>query len=137
MYVRWRKRELTRTTRFLGRFGIGGHALSAVLVESSRVAGRSRQRFVAHLATVRVWDAVTGSGDVPIAGGGSAYRVDARNFWESVSRKLDAIEVTFDRDVVAARIAARVPRPGQCSTGSNSSARRVPSISGLVCNARS
>ncbi len=112
MYVRWRKRELTRTTRSHGRFAIGGHALSVVLVESRRVAGRPRQRFVAHLATLRVWDAATGKGDVPMAGGGRACRTDARGFWECVSRKLDAIDRVFDRNVVEARIAARVPRPG-------------------------
>ncbi len=111
MYVRWLKRELTRTTRFHGRFVIGGHALSAVLVESRRVVGGPRQRFVAHLATLRVWDAATGRGDVPVAGGGRAYRVDARGFWEGVSLKLDVIGAAFDRDIVEARIAARVPRP--------------------------
>ena len=92
MYVRWLKRDLTRTTRIHGRFGIGGHALSAVLVESRRVAGKPRQRFVAHLGTIRVWDAMMGKGDVPIAGGGRAHHVDARGFWDSVSRKLDVIE---------------------------------------------
>lgn len=139
IYVRWRKRELTRTTVFHGRFGLGGHALSAVLVENARVAGRPRQRFVAHLATVRVWDGATGRGDVPVAGGGSAHRGDARDFWESVSRKLDSITAAFDRDAVEVRIAARVPRPlpGQCSIGSSSSASRAPSMSGSVCNARS
>ena len=111
MYVRWLKRELTRTTRIHGRFGIGGHALSAVLVENRRVAGRPRQRFVAHLATIRVWDTATGKGDLPMAGGGHAYRSDARGFWECVSRKLDVIERAFDRDIVEARIAGRVPRP--------------------------
>lgn len=80
MYVRWLKRELTRTTAYHGRFGIGGYALSAALVESRRVAGRPRQRFVAHLATVRVWDASTGRGDVPIAGGGRARLVDTQQF---------------------------------------------------------
>ena len=110
MYVRWLKRDLTRTTRIHGRFGIGGHALSAVLVESRRVAGKPRQRFVAHLGTIRVWDTMMGKGDVPIAGGGRAHHVDARGFWDSVSRKLDVIERAFDRDIVEAGIAARVPR---------------------------
>ncbi len=87
--------------------------MSAVLVESRRVAGRPRQRFVAHLATIRVWDAATGKGDVPIAGGGHACRVDARGFWEGVSLKLDVIGWAFDRDIVEARIAARVPRPAR------------------------
>ncbi len=110
MYVRWLKRELTRTTRIHGRFGIGGHALSAVLVENRRVAGGPRQRFVAHLATIRVWDTATGKGDLPMAGGGHAYRSDAWGFWECVSRKLDVIERAFDRDIVEAKIAGRVPR---------------------------
>jgi len=51
---------------------------------------------VAHLATLRVWDAATGKGDVPMAGGGRAYRTDARGFWEYVSSKLDTIDRVFD-----------------------------------------
>ena len=46
-----------------------------------------------------------------MAGDGRVYRMDARGFWECVSRKLDVIEGTFDRDIVEARIAARVPGP--------------------------
>jgi hypothetical protein len=110
MYVRWLKRELTRTTRFHGRHSKRGHALSAVLVESRRVAGSPRQRFVAHLATLQVWDTATGKGDVSIARGGLAYRHEAEIFWERVSGTLDAIGQAFDRDLVEARIAARVPR---------------------------
>ncbi len=79
---------------------------------SSRVAAwlaSLDSRFVAHLGTIRVWDAMMGKGDVPIAGGGRAHHVEARGFWEGVSRKLDVIERAFDRDIVEARIAAACP----------------------------
>ena len=52
MYVRWKRRKL--------RKGLGrkreedaGYARSAVLVESHRVKGQPRQKFVAHLGSIR------------------------------------------------------------------------------------
>ena len=52
MYVRWKRRKL--------RKGLGrkreedaGYARSAVLVESHRVKGQPRQKFVAHLGYVK------------------------------------------------------------------------------------
>ena len=54
MYVRWKKRAMTRTNRYRGRFSIGAHALSAVLVECRRFEGKPRQRFLAQLGTIEV-----------------------------------------------------------------------------------
>lgn len=108
MYVRWKKRPLTRTGRFRGRCLIGAHALSAVLVESQRVNGSPRQRFVAHLGTVRVWE--NGRGQVEI-GTGRALHSEVMGFWGRVCRSLDGVEEHFDRDVVEAMIGATVPRP--------------------------
>ena len=110
MYVRWKKRAMTRTGRFRGRYQIGAHALIAVLVESRRVNGSPRQRFVAHLGSIQVWE--NGRGDVAIGTGGRAYRAAILGFWARVSRELDAIEEPYDRDAVEAKISASVPRPG-------------------------
>jgi hypothetical protein len=109
MYVRWKKRDMTRTGRFSGRYHIGAHALTAVLVESRRVNGSPRQRFVAHLGTIEVWE--TERGDVAIGTGGRAHQGAVLNFWACVCRRLGAVEEPYDRDVVEASIAANVPRP--------------------------
>jgi hypothetical protein len=107
MYVRWKKRSMTRTDRYRGRCRIGAHALAAVLVESRRVNGSPRQRF-AHLGTVQVWE--NGYGDVSVASGGRAERMAVVRFWEQVARKLDAVQGLRDRETVETMISARVPR---------------------------
>ena len=99
---------MTRTGRYRGRCEIGAHALSAALVESVRVNGSPRQRFVAHLGTVRVWE--NGRGQVAI-GRGRASPSDLMSFWRSVAAKLDALNEPFDREVVESMIGATVPRP--------------------------
>lgn len=109
MYVRWKKRQMTRTKRLTGRHEIGAHALTGVLVDSRRVNGSPRQRFVAHLGTIRVWE--NGKGEVTIGSGGQARQAEITAFWHRVSRKLDTIAEPHDRDAVEAMVAARVPRP--------------------------
>jgi hypothetical protein len=109
MYVRWKKRQMTRTRRSTGRFRLGAHALTGVLVESRRVNGSPRQRFVAYLGTIRVSE--NGKGEVTIGPGGRARQAEIIAFWDRVSRKLDTIAEPYDRDAVEAMVAARVPRP--------------------------
>ena len=109
MYVRWKKRQMTRTDRHRGRYHLDTHALTAVLVESRRDAGRPRQRFVAHLATMWVWN--NASEGMEIGTGGRASEAEITAFWVRVAQKLDAIEEPFDRDAVETRISANVPRP--------------------------
>jgi hypothetical protein len=109
MYVRWKERQMTRTNRYLGRHRIGARALTGVLVECRRINGSPRQRFVAHLGTIRVSE--NGMGEVAIGTGGKARRADIVAFWDQVSRKLDAVEVPYDRDEVEAMVSAKVPRP--------------------------
>jgi hypothetical protein len=113
MYVRWKKRPLTRTQRCQGSHQTGAHALTGVVVESRRVNGRPRQRFVAYLGTITVWD--NGWGEVAIETGGRAFRFEITGFWDRLSRKLDSIEAPLDRDAVEAMVAANVPRPGLAS----------------------
>ena len=110
MYVRWKKREMTRALRYSGRRDIGAFALTAVLVECRRVGGRPRQRFVAHLGTVRVWK--NGLGEVAVAGGGSAFTSDVRSFWTDVARKLNAVNESYDRAAIEASIDAVVTARG-------------------------
>jgi len=109
LYVKWKKRTMTRTNRYRGRFSIGTHALSAVLVECRRVNGKPRQRFLAHLGTIEVWDDV-GRGDIAIGTGGRASRPAVVVFWRRVYRKLDTLRVHCDRQAVEGMIAAKVPR---------------------------
>ncbi len=92
----------------------GAQALRGLLVETRRLGGKPRQRTLAYLGTVEVWE--NGLGQVAIGGGGRAYEWQVAAFWDRVSRKLDGLEEPFDRDAVEAMIAARVPGPG--STGS-------------------
>ncbi len=92
----------------------GVQALRGLLVETRRLGGKPRQRTLAYLGTVEVWE--NGLGPVAIGGGGRAYAWQVAAFWDRASRKLDGLEELFDRDAVEAMIAARVPRPG--STGS-------------------
>ena len=100
---------MTRTNRYRGRLAIGAHALSAVLVECRRVNGTPRQRFLAHLGTIEVWE--NGRGDIAIGTGGRVYGPAVMAFWRRVSRKLDTLRVRCDRQAVERMIAAKVPRP--------------------------
>ncbi len=108
MYVKWKKRTMTRTDRYRGRFSIGAHALSASLVECRRVNGKPRQFFLAYLGTIEVWDDV-GTGDIAIGTGGRAKWPAVVMFWQRVSRKLDTLRVRCDRHSVEGMIAAKVP----------------------------
>jgi len=74
------------------------YCLDAVLVESQRIDGRPRQRFVAHLGTIREQDVTD-----------PRQRVQ---FWRGVNIRLDEIGITDgDRDRIAATLANRVVPP--------------------------
>lgn len=109
MYVKWKKRAMTRTDRDRRRYCIGAHALTAVLVESRRVSGKPRQRYVAYLGTLEVWDD-SRSGNIVIGTGGRAKWPAVVMFWQRVSRQLDALPVWCNRPAVEGMIAAKVPR---------------------------
>ncbi len=101
---------MTRTNRCRGRFSIGTHALSAVLVECRRVDGKPRQRFIAQLGTIEVWD-YDGRGDIAIGTGGRASWPCVVAFWRRVSQKLDTLRVPCDRLVPAVDTLSTVPMP--------------------------
>ena len=94
MFVRWKSRQLAADV-----------AHSAILVESVRIDGKPRQRFIAHLGTIR-----------PRYG---AVAVIA--FWHDVDNVLDQIDC--DREHVTAQIVKRVPRPSQALIDSVRAAR--------------
>jgi hypothetical protein len=109
MYVRWKKRQMTRAAWGRGPCPIGAHALACVLVECRRVNGRPRQKFVARLGTLQIWE--NGRGEVAIGTGGHAHAAAIIAFWDRLSRKLDALKVPHDRDAVETMVSAKVPRP--------------------------
>jgi hypothetical protein len=83
VFVRW---KLRRQSRFLGRYRgnrseLGEWIASAVLVESARVGGKPRQRFVRHLGTIHEADVT-----VP-----SPMQLD--RFWSQVDAVLDDLDV--------------------------------------------
>ena len=88
------------------------YALTAALVESKRVNGTPRQRFVAHLGTLKVWD--NGVGDVVMGSGGKSYQAVVVSFWRDVEKRLDALgDVIPDREQIMLKIAEVVPRPDE------------------------
>ncbi len=106
---------MTQTQRHCGRQHIGAHALTAVGAESRRVGDRPRQRFVAQLGTIQVWE--NGRGDTAVATGGKAYQAAVSRFWTDVCRGLDSVEKPHDRGAIEAMISAKVPRPDDKGTG--------------------
>ena len=75
------------------------YALDAVLVESIRINGKPRQRYIGHLATIR-------EGDLE-AGADPQWRVQ---FWGKVAYRLDELDVN-NRPPIIATIEQRVSRP--------------------------
>ena len=93
MYVRWKRKRLTRCWR-----KTMGDSLSAVLVRSERVDGRPRQRYVRHLGAIPEQQIGT-----------YGWALD---FWHSVDASLTALELLPDeRERLAGQVATRVPRP--------------------------
>ena len=133
MYVRWKKRRMTRSEwvhvaddwpRDPDDMGYhakqpgrpqGCYALTATLVESKRVNGKPRQRHVAYLGTITVWDDLPWYGEswrtLPIGTGGVACESHTVSFWDDVRKRLDALNGRVGRKRIMASIAATVPRP--------------------------
>lgn len=93
MYVRWKTRMKTRHRRPTGE-----HTLNAVLVESVRVNGKPRQRFICHIASIG--EKRTGA---------YWHRFD---FWARAGDVLDLLQLTDEaRQTIEAQLTARVPYP--------------------------
>lgn len=122
MYVRWKKRRHTQPGVVKDANGKrhwetglpkSTYALTAALVESKRVNGSPRQRFVAHLGTLQVYDSVERP-TVVIGTGGKAYQARVVAFWRKVEKRLDALgDVVPDREQIELKITKTVPRPDE------------------------
>ena len=93
MYVRWKKRVMTRR-----HCPTGKTALTAVLVENRRVDGKPRQRLVSYLGTIRQ-DGLT-----------SPYH--QLGFWGTADRHLAALALdNATRERIERSLLGVVPRP--------------------------
>ena len=97
MYVRWKRRKLTRRLRDDSE---PGHSLYAVLVKSERINGQPRQRVIKHLGSFR---------------GKNIPEVIIRDyFWRRVQAKLSKLDLNPETQAkVEAQLSRRVPRPTQ------------------------
>ncbi len=95
MFVRWKRKHLMRRIRW-GEDP--GDSLSAVLVESRRVDGRPKQRYVKHLGVIPERHLES-----------HGWRV---GFWKTADAALASLGLPMaEREAVEAQLAARVPRP--------------------------
>ena len=120
MYARWKRRALKRVGD-----GPPAYRLDLVLVESRRVDGRPRQRFVAHLSTIREDRA----GDVR----------QRTWFWQALDAKLDGLGITGDarariEGIAASRVAP--PTPEERDAIAVERARRESEIAALFSSLR-
>ncbi len=100
MFVRWKRRESSCKPSVYGRDRAAdrGATISAVLVESIRVEGKPRQKFICHLAKLceRRRD----------------YESTPFIFWEDALKKLDSLPLDEDaRKKIEVQLAAKIPRP--------------------------
>ena len=118
MFVRWKTRQLTGSI-----MRDPTKSLTAVLVESKRVHGKPRQRFVAYLGRIHE--------DLLEHDSHCLYRA---KFWDMISVKLDQVHEPFDRAKVEASIAKVVPRPTpeQVATDEEEVARRRAAFEGQM-----
>jgi len=98
MFVRWKERRSADRDRGHAKHGSVTHY--AVLVESVRVDGRPRQRFVAHIAGYNEGDSRR------------AREMQAVYFWRQAEGRLNTLNLATDlRARVEAKLAERMPRP--------------------------
>ncbi len=97
MFVRWKKRRSTDRAFWHAKHGSVTHY--AVLVESVRVDGQPRQRFVAHLTSYNEGD-------------NRNAEMKPVDFWRQAEHRLNGLNLDGDlRARVEAKLAERMPRP--------------------------
>ena len=109
MYVRWKPR------RRKAGYNRGCLFLTAVLLESRRVDGQPRQKYIAGLGTLRVqhqhlpkWD----SQDLVEVHGGFTSIGDVIWFWHDLTECLDGLELSpKQRQVIESQVGSRIPKP--------------------------
>jgi hypothetical protein len=100
MFLRWKKRKLPESKRWFNRKHRPGVLLTAVLVESVRIDGKSRQKTVKYLGSIQQWRIEQ-----------AAFFV-LRDFWQKVSSELDTVTLTKKtRREIENQITAVVPKP--------------------------
>ena len=106
MHVRWRKKML----KWFSETGGERFNVSAELVQSVRVDGKVRQKFVACLGSHQeVW--INVSRDKYVLD----YKPDAVKFWTKVWRKLSTLDLAPDDQArIEAKIAEKIPMPDEC-----------------------
>jgi hypothetical protein len=99
MFVRWKRRKRTYGRGGRGEEGAerAGDSIDVVLVESLRVGGRVRQRFVCHLAHVHEKQ--------------MAWIGRRADFWKQVIPRLDALRLDLsERAKIEAQLDRVMPR---------------------------
>ena len=106
MFIRWKTRR--------GK-ALGDHlTLTAVLLESHRIDGQPRQKYVARLGTLRVLDELLPYQDpdeYTRVDGGIAHIARVIWFWNGLTEQLDALDLREQRQAIESQIASRVPKP--------------------------
>jgi hypothetical protein len=98
MYVRWKRAK--RGQKCAGYKYDWGDRLSAVLVQSERVDGKPRQKYIAHLGSIG--EQCTQKGYHPV------------EFWRKVQDKLNGLGLPVDeKNRIIERVAETVPIPTQ------------------------
>jgi len=105
MYVRWKTRVYTRAAQWNKPESTEQYH-SATLVESYRIGGKVKQRFLLHLASIK---------ESHIKGNELLDVVERLNFWHKIDRFLE--DTTGDPDIDAERIrsklSSKVDRPSK------------------------
>ena len=105
MHIRWKVRRVD------ARGNRNCISLTAALLESQRVDGRPRQRYVAGLGTIRVLDELHPDWDTRYwvrVDGGFVHIGRVIQFWH----RIDGLELAPEqRQSIESQIASRVPQP--------------------------
>jgi len=99
MFIRWKRRKLKKRAGYSPGApwdpNHQGYALSAVLVQSERVDGKVRQRFVKHLGSIKDWGLTT-----------QGHRL---GFWQTAEKALDSLDLDpATRQRIEAKLAETV-----------------------------
>ena len=102
MYIRW------KTRRTMGRDEV---ALTAILLESRRIDGQPRQKYLAGLGTLRVQQQPLAEHFAEVHGG-FAYIWRVIRFWNKIAGCLDDQDLDADQRLsIESEIASRIPKP--------------------------
>ena len=88
----------------------GSVTLTAVLLESRRIDGQPRQKYVARLGKLCVW-ANQDPGEYTRVDGGFAHSGAVIQFWHSLTDRLDGLDLREQRQSIESQIASRIPQP--------------------------